>query len=221
MKSKTLEAIEREYDEKYGDLPLDRELLLKHLESTLKLDMNVVHTEADNIRNIPWIEERFVLPVIPKPSPRPRYSFKTEHFYVIGASVNKRLMAKYLQDQKIIFTRVHFHLETYQPTPKSQMSKTEIYLSEMGLIEPMQNPDWDNLGKTYSDMIQGLLLLNDNIITKGDVEKFYSIKPRVEMVIRYQADFDCAYNRKRITKSKNYLQAIECPQFEDYTIKVG
>ena len=219
MKNKSLEVIEKEYCKKYGHLPLDKELLMKYIEENYKLDLNKIEEEKNYIQNIEWNKISFIIPVVPKPSPRPRYSFKTTHFYVMGANTNKQLMKKYLEENHIIFTRTHFKVLTYQPTPISQMNATEIYLAEVGLIEAMVNPDWDNLGKTYSDMVQGILIVNDNIASKGIIEKFYSIRPRVEIEIAYQMDFDSKYNKNRMTKSKTYLEAQKLPIFEDYTTR--
>jgi hypothetical protein len=67
---------------------------------------------------------------------------------------------------------------------------------------------WDNLGKTYSDMIQDILLLNDNIVNPGKVEKYFSLKPRVEIYIKYQDGFDSNFNRKKITNSTQYVNMI-------------
>ena len=67
---------------------------------------------------------------------------------------------------------------------------------------------WDNLGKTYSDMIQGILLLNDNIVNPGKVEKYFSLKPRVDIFIKYQDGFDSNFNRKKITSSTQYLNTF-------------
>jgi hypothetical protein len=89
------------------------------------------------------------------------------------------------------------------------MNATEIYLAEKGIIEPMQDPDWDNLGKTYSDMIQGLLILNDNIIVDGHVKKHFSIKPRVHICIKYQDGFDSKYNRNRMLRSTAYNKLLK------------
>ena len=68
----------------------------------------------------------------------------------------------------------------------------------MGLIYPINKPDWDNLGKTYSDMIQDYLIADDALIIKGTSEKFYSIKPRIEIEIEYMEDFDSTFNRNKM-----------------------
>ena len=88
------------------------------------------------------------------------------------------------------------------------MNKKEVILAELGVIKPPISKDWDNLGKTYSDMIQKWLLINDGLIVKGTTEKFWSLKPRVEIILDYLVDFDCKYNKNLITKSKFYQEAF-------------
>ena len=92
------------------------------------------------------------------------------------------------------------------------MNNVEINLAEQGKIVPVGTSDVDNLMKTYLDMIQGHLLLNDNIVTRGTLEKFYSLKPRLEIKIRYQTDFDSRYNERRITHSKSYQEEFGKPE---------
>jgi len=67
-------------------------------------------------------------------------------------------------------------------------------------------------------MIQGHLLLNDNIVTLGMLEKFYSVKPRLRIEIRYQSDFDSRYNEKRLTNTKTFKDefGVEMPDKENY-----
>lgn len=213
MRAKSAKVQEKEYQEKYGHIPDTNEEILKYIESTKKLNWDKIHALENNIRNLKWNTLDIVLPVIPTPSPRPRYSSVTHSFYVVGAKENHKLIKKYLVEHDIIYTRTHFYMETYQPTPSS-MTNDEMYCAEKKLIEPLQNGDWDNLAKTYCDMLQGDLLLNDNIISRGTVQKYYSIKPRVVMKIMYQDGFDCKFNERRITRSTAYLNSIKVP-YED------
>lgn len=206
--SKSYKILDEEYKDKYGSIPCEREQILEFLQTNLKLDYDKIKDEEEKINNIPWKEVELTLNVVPKPSPRPRYSFKTNHFYVMGAGENKKLIKEYIEESDIIFTRTEFTIETYQPTPRSVMKNDEIYLAEMGMIRPIQDPDWDNLGKTYSDMIQGILLLNDNIISRGLVEKYFSVKPRVVIKIRYQSGFDSKFNEKKILNSRSYKKTF-------------
>lgn len=205
------------YHEKYGHLPNTQDELLEYLRNSIKLDMKAIEEEEERVRNIPWGELDILMYVVPEVTPRPRTS-RNGHFYVKGASDNKILIKQYINQYNIIFTKVHFELELYLPTPVSSMTNNEIYRAELGSIEPTIQKDWDNLGKTYSDMIQDRLITNDNLITIGKVVKRYSIKPRVLMKLRYQQGFDSKFNEKRITKSTAYLNAVQMPFFEDYVI---
>lgn len=213
MKSKSYKIQIAEYREKYGMIPSEQSDILKYLESQLRLtekDYKRIEEEDKYVEGIPWDTLKIILPIIPKPSPRPRYSSATGSFYVTGAAENKKLFKYYIEDMyRIIYTQTYFSIKTYLPTPTSQMSRVEIYRAEKGTLRPVSNPDWDNLGKTYSDMIQRILILNDNIISKGFVEKFYSVKPRVEIEIKYQKGYDSKFNKRRTENSKSYKEAIE------------
>ena len=213
MKRKSYKAILEEYEERYGKIPIDQEDILVYLKDTLRLtdkDFEKIQKEEDYVQSIPWEEFQLILPIIPKPCPRPRYSSASGCFYVTGASENKKLLKHFIQEvYHIVYTQTHFTVITYLPTPISQMSKSEIYRAEKGSVADMSNPDWDNLGKTYSDMVQNILLLNDNIISAGHVYKYYSVKPRVVITIKYQRGFDSRFNKRRIMNSTNFKQAIE------------
>ena len=47
-------------------------------------------------------------------------------------------------------------------------------------------------------MIQDYLIADDALIVKGTSEKFYSIKPRIEIEIEYMEDFDSIFNRNKM-----------------------
>ena len=199
---------EEEYTTLYSHLPDTREELVKIFESTKKLNWDKIHEMENHIKNIPWESLQIVLPVIPKATPRPRYSKMTKKFYVKGAQKTKKMIKKRLACLNLICTRVEFDLEVYLKTP-SGMSLSEAYLAEKGLILPITKPDFDNVAKTYSDALQDVLLLNDNIINPGSIKKFYSIKPRVIINIRYQTDFDSEFNKRKILETKSYQDLVD------------
>ena len=194
---------EMKYDKKYGNIPSDKEEILRLLESQLRpKDYEDMQKKIEMIENIPWHEMRFILYLVPKSTPRPRYSSKTGTFYVKNAAHNKKMLEKHIFAEKIIYTRTEFYVDAYLPTPKC--SKVDTLLAEKGYIRPISDPDWDNIGKTYSDMIQGILITNDNIISDGVTRKYYSIKPRVEITIRWQEGFESRFLEKRVMHSKIY-----------------
>lgn len=195
---------EIEYNEKYGDEPNDHlERILNFLGDT-RLDKKFkekLSSSLDRINSITWETVRFVIYLLPKATPRPRHNFLRNTFYVMGAKDNKDIFAKALTkvDIPMIITPCKFQCVSYLPIPSS-MSSVEKLLAEAGLIRPIVKPDWDNLGKTYSDMIQGTLLFDDSLIIEGVSKKYYSFKPRIEITIQYMTEFDSMYNEKKIRK---------------------
>lgn len=202
-KEDNLTKPELEYQMQYGGIPSTQEEILAYIEENFRINPAKLQETIDHIKEIQWETIDFSMKIVPKPSPRPRLSKQGYHFYVKGAADNKKAIAKYVK-RHIICTRTEIDIRAYLPTPVSSMSNVEIYLAEAGMISPVGGSDVDNLMKTYLDMIQGHLLLNDNIVTKGTLEKFYSLKPRLEITIRYQTDFDSKFNRRKVTSSKSY-----------------
>lgn len=212
MKNKPYKKQIEEYEFNYGKIPTNPDEILSYLSEELKLtekDFEKINAMEEYANSIPWNRLKIILPIIPKGTPRPKLG-KSGVFYVTGAKENKKLCRYYIEDKyAIIYTQTHLSVTTYMPTPLKSMNRYEIYRAEMKSLNPVAYPDWDNLGKTYSDMIQDILILNDNIVSKGLVEKHYSIKPRVEIEIEYQEGFDSKFNKRRIQSSKAYQEAVE------------
>ncbi len=192
------------YREKYGHLPSTQDQLLDVIKDTLRLDYKKIEEEEQRILSIPWEEIDIEALIIPKGTPRPRYSSVTHTFYVKGAKDTKRYFASIINANRIICTRVEYSLTLYMPTPTTSMTNTEIYLAEKGILRPLTTSDWDNLAKTYTDCLQDVLIINDNIINPGSVEKFFSIKPRVLIQLRYQCGFDSKYNQRKLEGTKAF-----------------
>lgn len=196
--------IQKEYLENYGDIPKDPYGRIDYILSQIKSNKSVkgkLIERMKEIRNIPWETVEYIIYLVPKGTPRPRTSFRN-HFYVSGASDNKKLFQKFFDantDLVMITTPCKFHCTSYLPIPKS-MKISEQILAELGYIRPICKPDFDNLAKTYSDMIQGTLLYDDALIIEGTSEKYYSVKPRIEIKIEYMKQHDCEYNRKKFEK---------------------
>lgn len=202
------------YNMQYGSLPHTQSECMDYIRENLKVDEAKYESLKNHIHNMKWETINIELYIVPKPSPRPRYSSLTGTVYVQGAAYNKKSIRKLLEDYNIIFTTTNILIRTYQPTPVSSMKPHEVLLAEEGLIPASTNPDFDNLAKTYTDMLQETLLLNDNLITVGTVEKFYSIKPRVEIELSYATTFDCEYNRKRTLNSKKFVSLVSEETFK-------
>ena len=174
-------------------------------------DMKKFSKEISGISNLEKETVKIVLNIIPESTPRPRYSSVGHNFYVKNASSNNKFM-KVLVDkeealQGYITVPCEFVCRMYFPIP-SDMNRVDTLLAEMGYIRPPIQKDWDNLGKTYSDMVQKWLLLNDSLIVKGTSEKYWSLKPRVEIEITYTMGPDCKYNDRKIKSTKAYKDTL-------------
>ena len=192
--------MEKDYEEKYGDITEDYEERINQLLTPIKTDSRrkLLQEEIFRIRNVEWITKKFTIYLLPKATPRPRLGQRGV-FYVKGAKDNKKLFKKFINDIDIdiITTPTKFTCKSYFPIPSS-MNQIEKILAEIGLIRPISKPDWDNVGKAYCDMLQGLILYDDSLIVEGVSKKYYSMKPRIEITISYMKEHDSGYNRKKM-----------------------
>lgn len=196
-----MKKIEKEYQEEYGDISkdsLERVLSMIDTQSNRKSKNYPI---LNQILNMEWETVEFIIYLVPKATPRPRINHGKNIFYVSGAKDNKDIFKKFIikHDFPLIVTPCKFYCDSYLPIPKS-MRENEKILAEMGYIRPISKPDWDNVGKTYSDMIQGTLLFDDSLIIEGISRKFYSIKPRIEIKIEYMKKYDSLYNTNKMRK---------------------
>lgn len=198
-----------EYKKLYSHLPDNKKDLLVYLIKELKFsykDIPKINSIYKNFINRKTEKLSFVLYLVPEPTPRPRTSFRTKVFYVRQSGENHALFTEIVNEVgnlPIITTACKYRLNSYLPTPQA-MNKYEKFFAELGLIQAESVPDWDNLGKAYSDMIQKNLLLNDSLIVDGRSVKYYSIKPRIEVEIEYFKDYSCTFTRRKIENSKFY-----------------
>lgn len=198
--------IEKDYDELYGDIPSDYEGRLDYLLTNVVRPnkfKETVYSYIKRISSIKWKTISYTIYLLPKATPRPRCG-QNGIFYVKGANDNKKLFKEYMKNidtQELIYTPTKFNCVCYFPIPKS-MKGVEKVIAELGFIRPISKPDWDNVGKTYCDMIQDLLIYDDSLIIEGTTKKFYSVKPRIEITISYMKDFDSEFNRNKIFKKK-------------------
>lgn len=131
-----------------------------------------------------WVT--IVFYAIPEPTPRPK--FGNSRFYVKNSDSNRTFMNKFYSLEQANLPHITgecaLDLDLYFPIPKS-FNRVDTLLAEIGMLRPAKRPDWDNLGKTYSDMIQPYILEDDGFIVDSTVRKFYSLKPRIEITLRY------------------------------------
>ena len=131
------------------------------------------------------------------------------HVYSPNAEEEKKYMKKLTRDEIIplyglINTPCDIRFDAFIKTP-NYFNVTDKFLSEIGLIRPeIKKPDWDNLGKKYSDMYNYNIWLDDSQVIDGEVHKYYSILPRVEIYLRYMNVVYTRHSYKNIINRKDY-----------------
>lgn len=209
MKKKELQK----YNNEFGHVPKDFMTRFNHLLKTVKLTDNhlfEIRTKIRKFINHRWEKDKYVIYFYPKATARPRLSGFTKKFYVSDAKSNNDTFKKFCEELNInnlITTPCKLLIETYYPIPK--LNKVDTILAELKFIRPLSKPDWDNVGKTYSDMIQNNILLDDSLVIDGQSVKYYSIKPRIEITIEYMTKYDCKYNKSKVEKWGVYEKNID------------
>lgn len=209
-KSNIQEALE--YQAKYGNIPKDYIERLAYLYNEIEFkqkDLIPLLEKIDELANVQWNEVKYIFYMTPKPTPRPRYTSNTFHFYVGGAKLNSEIMERFMNEHSdmecVISTPCFLDTKAYIQTPAT-MTKQEKILAEMELIHNINAPDWDNLGKTYSDMVQDVLVSNDSLVFRGCVQKNYSVLPRIEVTVKFMTMYDCKYNKRTVEKRKSFYE---------------
>lgn len=75
-----------------------------------------------------------------------------------------------------------FRVMAFYSVPKSVSKKKRAAMLEHR-IRPTKKPDWDNIGKTVCDALNGIAYRDDAQVVDSMVRKFYSENPRVEVSI--------------------------------------
>ena len=197
--------IEKEYLIEYGDVPRrEVERISNFLEShNLSRLKTSIFDEIKRINRIEWKRETFTIYLLPKATPRPRSTSNGSFFYVKGAKDNKTFFRKEVDkmDLPFITTPCRFKCISYLPIPKS-MKPVDQLLAEYGFIRPISKPDFDNLAKTYADMITDVILSDDSLVVDGYSSKYYSWKPRIEITIEYMVEHDSVFNKNKNKKKE-------------------
>ena len=210
----------RNYYENYKDVPKDYVKRLKALVDSLSLkdkDMEQIKNKIHVAQLNKWKKLDLVIFLVPKACPRPRFSKKTKRFYVFDAMDNSKLFKEFIdslnENLGIIATSTKINIDAYMPSP-NDMNRQDKVLAELKLIRPISAPDYDNITKTYCDMIQKHLLLNDSLVIEGRTRKFYSAKPRVELSISYLEKHDSKYNKRKVESWKYFKDLKNKPNIE-------
>lgn len=78
---------------------------------------------------------------------------------------------------------IMLELVIYRPIPKS-FSKAKTLDAERGFIRPVTKPDVDNYLKGVKDALKNVIWKDDSQVVDVYASKFYSHRPRVEVIIK-------------------------------------
>ena len=223
MKSRKEKFIE--YQDKYRNIPLDYRERLNYMCDKYKLSpkrMREIISTRDSILNSMYYKSlKICLYEEPEGTPRPRarlinrYNILDEskadsnfiQIYPITGKADNMYMKKlvsqndYLEANELIYTPCDVCVNVYFKPPSS-FTINDLFLAEIGLIRPIKKPDWDNIGKKYSDMYNGNIWLDDDLVIDGQVRKWYSILPRVEIDLKYT---NMLFNKSQYNQMKSRL----------------
>lgn len=201
-----------DFDNKHKGKPIEQTRRFVKLLKDLKFgdkDISKLKPMISKLLKSDWEKVSFIICFDPKATPRPR-SGRGGIFYVKGARDNMKLFKEFLQEMNnpygLITTPCKIRIDSYFEIPNG-MNRYEKVLAELGLIRPISKPDWDNIGKTYSDMIQTSLLHEDSLIISGTSNKYYSYLPRVEITLEYMLQYDCKFHKRKIESWKSSKDA--------------
>lgn len=225
MKSRNQKLIE--YEEKYKNIPKDYNERLSWMYDTLKISpsksQEILLKRDAMLQSLQYNEFFIVLYEEPEGAKRPRFRIINRknisnmaianpdfiHVYSPNACADNCYMKRLITEEDfipleyLINTPCSMDICTYHKIP-SGVSKTDIILSEIGLIRPPFYPDWDNIGKKYSDMFNENIWMDDDLVIDGSVHKFYSILPRIEIKISYLNMIYTKQMYDKISSRKNY-----------------
>lgn len=201
------------YNSKYKDVPktdpIERIMHCLGDKLTIKKVQDIIKRKEEILSNLSYSHIKLTFYEEPINSERPR-SRNMGGFistYVPNAKENKIYLQKFLsklkKDLKIIHTPIFIKLDIYHEMPDA-VPLDEKVLFEMKLLNPATKPDWDNVSKSYTDNMIELLILDDDLIYKAQVEKFYSLLPRVELTVHFQDQFASKYVYKKIKSRKSF-----------------
>lgn len=218
-----------EYEEKYGEIPEDFQDRLEWMYDKYKLtpakQQEILNKRDAMLNTLDFLDIKVVLFEEPEGSPRPRFRIINRYNLANMAMANSQFVHVYSitgkedsfhmrrlidtgelnQIQELLYTPCDVEFNAFVKTPSS-FSVTDVFLAEIGLIRPTNKPDWDNIGKKYSDMFNHNVWLDDTLVIDGTVRKYYSIKPRVEVHLKYM---NMIYNRTQYNSTINKLNSLD------------
>ena len=132
---------------------------------------------------------QLTIPLEPKGKERPRWSPKTQRMYTPATTTSYEDFIKLVYRQNYgaeMFPKgvpLDIRIRAYCPIPKSD-TLTVRAKKMTGAIRPTVKPDWDNIGKIVAAALNKIAYYDDAQIVDSQTRKFYSDRPRVEILIQ-------------------------------------
>lgn len=236
LKRKNRKVKEAEYQVKYSNIPLDYKERLAWLYDSLKITesqgFEILRSRDLMLSSLSYIDTMIVLFEVPEGSPRPRFRIVNRknlsnmamansefvHVYSLTGHEDsvfmKRLMEKEEFDalDSMICTPCVIDIYAYFKTP-TYFNKEQTILAEIGLERPIGKPDWDNIGKKYSDMFNANVWLDDTLVIDGAIHRYYSVLPRIEIRLRYLNMLYNNHQYKQIVNRSDYDESYGVSYF--------
>ena len=214
MKIKTREQKLHEYNAKYPEKIIDaNERVQRYLSLQKNPDKWIKKAQKKALLIMEEREYesiRITMYEYPMKTDRPR-TYKG-HTFSPNASANKKYfeaaIRQVIETVKIVNTPAEIMLDVFLEMP-STVPPDEVVLFEAQLLNPVDKPDYDNIGKCYTDMLTNVLISDDDIFWRGEIRKWYSLLPRVEIVIRYLVKHESDYIYKKLKTRKTIKDGVK------------
>jgi Holliday junction resolvase RusA-like endonuclease len=202
-----------EYNQKYSEIPKDDpiarvmhcigdKLTERRVKEIIRRKNKIIQNRTYSCISLTLYEE-------PSGSERPRHRSIGDMIttYVPNAKDNKNYILNFVKklnkDIRVVHTPVYIKIDIYHPMPASASIEEQV-LFEAKITPPATKPDIDNVYKAYTDNLIEILFLDDDLIYKANLEKFYSFLPRIEMKIYYEDQFSSQYVYNKIRNRKSF-----------------
>ena len=214
MKIKNRKQRILEYNEKYQDRNLDINKHLTNYFKTRKWNLDKATTKANKKLEKILSERSYeTIQIIffeyPMKTERPRKA--GWKIYSPNAAENhlyfEKAWKKVIDEFKLINTPAEIEIKAYLEMP-SNIKADEVLLFEAGVLDVLETPDYDNIGKCYTDMLKDILVVDDDLFHTGIIRKYYSVIPRVEVRITYLKQHESEFIYKKI-KSRKRIKELE------------
>lgn len=131
----------------------------------------------------------FMIPGKPRGKERPRFNKRTGDVFTPPKTTDyeKTVRYCYMNAYPSVRDRLHegacfVEVTAYYPIPQSWPRKKKMAAIAGGIL-PEVKPDWDNVGKTVCDALNGLAWRDDAQVVSALVSKRYAERPHVVVSI--------------------------------------